>query len=258
MSGGLAGRVAVVLGGTGTIGASITRGLAELQATVVVVARNATRGFAVLEDVARTSANRDLDLRVVDLSRPSEVRVFALELADEYPRVDMVVDAVADDHLDAERAFRGNVLGPYLLQNLLEPSLATTAGRLVVLAAHQAGGLDLEDLPGRGDPRVRFAAYQQARHMLALARARRTRGRVAVHVVHPGVVTGERFVDLDPQQELVAPERAADTPVWLAWSPVVAGVSGAYWYERREIRSRFDDPAEQDALRAACETLVAV
>jgi len=254
----LAGRVAVVLGGTGTIGRAIARSLASLQAKMVVVCRHGSRGMEVVQQVALHSANRDIDLRVVDLARPVEARVFALELLDGYPEIDIVVDAVSDDSLEAGKAFRGNVLGPFLLQNLLVPSLTRRAGRIVVLAAHQAGGLDLEHLHGVGEPRRRMLGYQQARHMLALARARRTRGRVAVHVVHPGTVTAERFSDLDPAQPLVTPERAADTPAWVAWSPVVAGVSGAYWFDRCEVPSRFDDPAAQDALWAACESLVSV
>jgi hypothetical protein len=53
------------------------------------------------------------------------------------------------------------------------------------------------------------------------------------------------------------PEQGADTVVWLASSPDVAGANGRFWIDRRPVACRFHDPAQEERLRALCDEMTA-
>jgi len=95
------------------------------------------------------------------------------------------------------------------------------------------------------------AAYNQsklANVLFTYEVARRLEGSgVTVNRVHPGVVrTNFGLADPGPGMRLLSPlvrpfmrtpEQGADTPVWLATSPEVEGVTGSYFARRRARRS---------------------
>jgi hypothetical protein len=55
----------------------------------------------------------------------------------------------------------------------------------------------------------------------------------------------------------VPASKGADTPLWVATAPELAGVTGKYFEGRQEKAARFRDPGPFAELEAACDKLVA-
>src|SRR5260221_3199105 len=73
----LTGKVAIVTGATGGIGKEIARGLARMGATVIVGARNPTKGEAVVAEVKKDAKNPDaITTMTVDVSSFDSIRKF--------------------------------------------------------------------------------------------------------------------------------------------------------------------------------------
>ena len=90
----LKGRVAIVTGGRGLYGASISRGLAEAGATVVIASRNAEK----CEELA--AELRDSGLSAVgmalDLESDESVKALADSVAERFGRIDILVNNAVD------------------------------------------------------------------------------------------------------------------------------------------------------------------
>ncbi|HEX8360424.1 MAG TPA: SDR family NAD(P)-dependent oxidoreductase, partial [Longimicrobium sp.] len=139
------GKVCVVTGATGGIGAATARGLAELGATVLLVARDATRGGALREEIARTTGNERVHLFRADLSAQAQVRAVAAEIAAAHPRVDVLVNNAGvysfrrQESVDGiELTWAVNHLAPFLLTRLLMEPLRAAGGARVIAVSSQA------------------------------------------------------------------------------------------------------------------------
>ncbi len=252
----MAGATVLVTGGTGGIGRATATALAGMGARVGITGRDRVRAEAAASAISRAPGNAAVDVFVADLSSQAEVRHLAAEVLATYPRLDVLVNNVggfwSHRHVTAdglERTVALNHLAPFLLTNLLLDRLvASVPARVVTVssAAQGMGAIDFDDLMGER----RYSgsrAYDQsklANVMFTYELARRLEGTgVTATTVHPGM-TNTAFSAEDPSRlfaPLVAvmrpfmrsPERGADTVVYLASSPEVAGVSGRYFADRK-------------------------
>ncbi|HEX7241050.1 MAG TPA: SDR family oxidoreductase [Longimicrobiaceae bacterium] len=273
-AGGMDGRVCVVTGATTGIGLATALGLARLGARVGIVGRNRERAEAARAAVAREAGPERVDLFLADLSSQAEVRRLAGELRARYGRLDVLVNnaaaytrrrALTVDGIETQLAV--NHLAPFLLTRLLlDPLRAGAPSRVVTVSseAHRGARLDWGDLQGeRMYNGVRaYARSKLANLLFTRELARRTAGTgVTANAAHPGVVGTELlFGGWAPLRLLKpflrTPEKGADTSVWLAASPEVEGVSGAYFRDRREIRpseAALDDSAAARLWKASEE-----
>ena len=146
-----------------------------------------------------------------------------------------------------EHVFAVNHLAPFLLTNLLLPKLTGSGSARVVTVtsdAHSAASLDLDD-PSleHGWNSWRSYANSKLANILftrELPAARRHRG--DANCAHPGVVRtgfgreGKPLLRLGTtiaRPFFLSPERGADTIVYLASSPDVAGETGGYYVKRQ-------------------------
>jgi retinol dehydrogenase 14 len=148
-----------------------------------------------------------------------------------------------------EHTFALNHLAPFLLTSLLLERLKASApARIVTVAsgAQSMGEIDFDDL--MGDRKYSGqAAYNQsklANVMFTYELARRLEGTgVTATALHPGM-TSTAFSAEDPARAfapLVAvmrpfmrsPQKGAETPIYLASSPEVEGISGRYFADRK-------------------------
>lgn len=259
-------RVAIVTGATSGIGTEIARGLATRGATVVLACRDLEKGKAVQAAISREAGNPRVDVLRLDLASMASVREFAREFVARYPRLDVLVNNAGvftrHRHLTPdglEEQFQVNYLGPFLLTNLLLDVLKASAPSRIVnvgSAAHKGGVIDFDDLQGAA-MYTGFRAYSASKIALLLFTrelARRLDGsRVTVNCAHPGVIRtnlgrGEypRAFELF-RPMLKAPQRGAETPLYLATAPGLDGVTGRYFAKRAEARS---DPASLDTAVA--------
>lgn len=254
------GSTVLVTGGTGGIGLATATGLAGLGARVGIVGRSARRGEAAATAVRRQLPGARVDVFEADLSTQADVRRLADEVRATYPRLDVLVNNVggywAHRHVTAdglERTFALNHLAPFLLtHDLLDRLVASAPARVVTVSsgAQAMGRIDLEDLQGEHAYSGQRAYNQSklANVLFTYELARRLEGTgVTATVLHPGVVrTSFGHEDSGRWMRLLlpvvrpfmkTPEQGAATPIHLASSPAVAGVSGAYFANRRPKRS---------------------
>jgi NAD(P)-dependent dehydrogenase (short-subunit alcohol dehydrogenase family) len=264
-------RRAVVTGATSGIGEAIARRLAAEGMTVVLVGRSDERLSQTRQRILNFLPDADLRFERADLSLLADVRELAERLGnDTVPDVVVsnaaVIAGIGDRTPEGiPRTLAVNHLAPYLLlRSLIEP-IGDAPARFVVVGADPRGlrraPVDLDDLgsqTGRGLGPVAslrpFVAYGRTKNMNAMfvyALAHRLQGtRITVNGAHPGIIkdTGlgkdsargvlrvlKAFTQLNPFTP--GPEAGADTPAWLATSPEVEGISGAFFVKRRQVQT---------------------
>lgn len=272
----MAGKTAIVTGANSGIGKQIAENLAGLGATVVMACRSRDRGEAALDDIAERVDGASLELLLLDQSKQASIRAFADAFLSSHDRLDVLVNnagiypsarEVGEDGI--ELSWATNVMGYFLLTRALHDVLAASApSRLIFIASALAGGLDMDDLQWQ---RRRFGgvkAYKQskqANRMLGWVFAERYEpDGITVNVVHPGGVNtgiGRHqkgmwgwLVRLAFKTQSSVAE-GADTATYLAASPEVAGVTGAFWEDRKQIPCEFRDMDQCRELWQRCEAM---
>ncbi|MFQ6011989.1 MAG: SDR family NAD(P)-dependent oxidoreductase, partial [Nitrososphaerales archaeon] len=115
-------KVCLITGSTSGIGQATALGLAQLGATVVVLARDETRGQKTLEYIREKSSDAHVKLFKGDLSKQDSIRGFAEEFIEQFERLDVLINnaGVATQHgkntVDGiDTLFAVNYLAPFLL-----------------------------------------------------------------------------------------------------------------------------------------------
>lgn len=265
----LQGKVCVITGATSGIGRVAAMEVAKMGARLVLVARDPVRAEAALADLRAAAPAAAHRAHLADLSRITEMKRVAAEIASAEPRIDLLINnagalfgsrRLTEDGL--ERSFAVNHLAYFVLTHALRERLLASAPARVVNTAstmHRSGWLDFDDLQYAHFYNGLFA---YARSKLAnvlftreLARRWADTG-VTVNCFHPGFVR-TRFGNrsglfwapllLVGKAFAIPPAWGARTLVHLASSPEVAGVSGGYF-----VRCRLAQPsrAAQDDIAA--------
>ena len=252
----MAGKSVLVTGGTGGIGKATAIGLAALGARVGITGRDQARAAAAAAGIRAATGNAAVDAFAADMSAQAQVRRLAAQVAGTYPRLDVLVNNVggfwAHRHVTAdglEYTFALNHLASFLLTNLLLDRLTASApARIVTVSsgAQAQGRIDFDDLQGERNYSGQRAYSQSklANVMFTYELARRLEGTgVTATVLHPGVVRtsfgaedqAAHFAVLirmaRPFMKTAA--QGAATPVYLACSPQVEGVTGRYFANRK-------------------------
>jgi NAD(P)-dependent dehydrogenase (short-subunit alcohol dehydrogenase family) len=276
----LSGKTAIVTGASGGIGKEVARGLAQMGARVVLACRDAGRGEAARAEIAATTGNHDLEVRIVDVSLQSSIRTFAAQFLAEHESLHILVNNAGGwsnaRKLTAEgieQTWATNVLGYFLLTQLLLDRLKVSApARIVSVASMLARDLDLSDVGfarRRYSGLTAYAQSKQANRMWTWALARRLRGTgVTANAMHPGgVATGIFGKDGGVMGAMVGaasrvlartPTQGADTVVWLASSPEAEGQSGLFFMDRDVRVCDYRNPEQEEALWRLCEEMTAV
>jgi len=267
----MAGTSVLVTGGTGGIGKATATGLAALGARVGITGRDQARTEAAAAGIRAAAGSPAVDAFAADLSVQAGVRRLAAQVLDTYPRLDVLVNNAggfwAHRHVTAdglEHTFALNHLAPFLLTSLLLDRLTASApARIVTVSsgAHTRARIDFDDLQGEQTYSGQRAYSQSklANVMFTYELARRLDGTgVTATVLHPGVVRTS-FGTEDQAAYLAAmigvarlfmktPAQGASTPVYLASSPQVEGITGRYFVDRKP---RTSSKASYDTAAAA-------
>jgi NAD(P)-dependent dehydrogenase (short-subunit alcohol dehydrogenase family) len=249
------GKVVVITGATSGIGEVAAQRLADMGARIVLVARDKTRGEAALTRLRSADKSLSHSVHYGDLSRISEMKRLAVEIAAAEPCIDVLINnagamfssrRITEDNL--ELTFATNHMAYFVLTlGLRERLLASSPARIVNTAsdAHKGRVLDFDDLQStKGYSAVNVYGRSKLCNILFTRElSRRWRGRgVTVNCLHPGFVAtrfGDRsggFLSLGMRLAktfAISPEEGAQNLVYLASSPDVASVSGEYFYRCR-------------------------
>jgi len=240
----------LVTGSTDGIGNATAIALAAGGAEVIVHGRNEKKGKRVQRELETITGSHP-DIVIADYSRQDQIRLMAVDLIARYTRLDVLINNVGTyqktRHVTpegSEMTFAVNYLGPFLLTHLLLPLLKKSSGARIVTVASSAhedvDQIDWEDLPQgrRYDPWGAYALSKFADITFTYSLARNLEGSGATaNCLHPGVVDTKLLRSAFPGYPAITPEEAAKTPVWLARSPEVAGVSGKYFDSMHPVRS---------------------
>lgn len=259
----------LVTGANAGIGFEIARNLAKAASkpTVILGCRDSARGDTARAKIAAETGNANIEVLVIDLASQKSIR----NAADEFFKIHTTLDALINnagmssptrqESVDGiELTFATNVIGYFLLTNLLLDALKRApAGRLVNVASEMAYGLDLDDVEFKKRTYNELTAYaqsKQADRMLTWAYARRLEGTtVTANSMSPGAVDTPLLHALAPGMKGRTTEKGAETALWLATSPDVAGLSNRLWFDKAERVCKFHNPEQEEKLWQICEEL---
>lgn len=250
------GKIILITGGTAGIGKETARSLQRMGAHVVIVGRNPEKTERVVAELS--GQNHDggkVEGMVADLSSIAEIRRLAEEFKSRFNRLDVLVNNAGtyfNQRLESvdgfEMTFALNHLSYfYLTYLLLDMIKASSPARIVNVSsgAHAMGKINFDNLQSKGFF-LGWTAYGRSKLMNILFTrelCRRLQGtRVTANALHPGFVAtnfghngngiGKWMIALT-QRWALTPEEGAQTSIYLASSPEVAGVSGAYFVEKK-------------------------
>jgi NAD(P)-dependent dehydrogenase (short-subunit alcohol dehydrogenase family) len=259
----LGGRSAIVTGGASGIGLETARVLAAAGADVVLAVRDLNAGNDAANAIAAKTGNADVRAAELELTDRASVARF---VADWYGPLHILVNnagimALPDLHRTREGwelQFATNHLGHFGLAIGLHPALAAAQGaRIVSLSSygHHRSPIVFGDIHFQQRPYDPWLAYGQsktANSLFAVEAAKRwADDGITANAVMPGTI---RTRLLRYQLEAITPEvqavfeatrwksveQGAATPVLLAASPLVSGVSGRYFEDCNEAEPTTD------------------
>jgi NAD(P)-dependent dehydrogenase (short-subunit alcohol dehydrogenase family) len=218
-----------------------------------------------------------------DLSALAQVRALAADVLAQFDRLDILINNAGMMYMDERRSADGlelqfavNHLSHFLLTDLLSDRMQETAQRYgeariinVSSDAHKGAHIDWETFGHSGKG---FGAYSQtklANVYFTYELARRLAGTgVTANALHPGFVATGFGRTENPGYMQVAmailkpfaktPEKGAETTVFLASAPELAGVTGRYFANKKDVPSSkvSYDEGEQRRLWQMSEELV--
>lgn len=150
------GKTVLITGSTDGLGQALARALAANGAHVIVHGRNAERGQALVDEIAR-SGKGSASFHAADFASVEAVRAFADLIVAQYPKIDLLVNNAgiaipaggerresADGH---ELQFAVNYLPGWVLVNRLRASLAAAApSRVINVSSIAANAIDFDDV----------------------------------------------------------------------------------------------------------------
>jgi len=257
---GVAGRRVVITGGTGGIGLAAAEELGRRGAAVTVVGHSEERAAAAAAQIAEAAPEAPpAEYAVADLRLQTEVRRLAADLQERYRVIDVLVNnagamfarrQVTAEGFEATWAL--NHLAPFLLTALLVDRMKQHPPARIVTtasAAHQPARIPFDDLGAERSYRNRgYARYGETKLANILFTAQLAEflegSGVTAYCYHPGLVATGFNMGNGPFMRLTmraikpfsrSPEEGADTLVWLADAPEVAGESGGYFVDRQRV-----------------------
>ncbi len=288
------GRLAIVTGSNTGLGFDTARVLAARGAKVVLAVRDTAKGESAAARISGLVPRADLSVQKLDLGSLASVREAAAEMAEAYPRIDLLINnagvmyppkSTTKDGFELQ--FGTNHLGHFALTGLLLKNLLPVDGSRVVVVASIAHNIrakiDFDDLQWERRSYDRVAAYGQsklANLMFAYDLQRRlaaAKAKTIAVAAHPGVAATELMrhtpganlpgVDWLSSKLLNSPEMGALPTLLAATDPAVKG--GEYYGPDgfRELRGypklvgsskQSQDRAVQERLWTVSEELTGV
>jgi NAD(P)-dependent dehydrogenase (short-subunit alcohol dehydrogenase family) len=253
----LAGRRAIVTGGSSGIGVETARALASAGAEVTLAVRDVDAGRGTAAGITAATSNDRVLVARLDLADVGSVRQFASGWT---KPLDILVNNAGVMATPERRTSQGwelqfatNHLGHFALTTGLHDALAAAGdARVVVVSSvgHINGGVLFDDPNFERHPYDPWAAYSQSKTanvLFAVEAAKRwAADHIVVNALNPGRISDTGLgrhmtaapVAFDPKGStgvsVKGTAEGAATSVLLAASPLVAGVTGRYFEDCNE------------------------
>ena len=251
-------KIFVVTGATSGIGKALIEDLAKTGNTIVMVARDAGRGSAVLNEITLATQNPNLDLQLCDLSVLSSVRNLAQILNSKYQKINVLINNASVYKRKRvttvegfEEMFATNHLGPFLLTNLLLELLQAGvqengSAHVLNITAPSTVQLDFNDLQSekKFNSLTAFGATKMANLLFTFALARRLENTgITVNAIHPGLARSSLMKESFPLLRLFTwlisspPQKVTENIVQPATASAYEQMSGKFLHRGKELEA---------------------
>ena len=260
----IAEKTVLVTGATDGVGKLVAHELARAGARVLLHGRSQDKGDAVLAEIRAATGNERLAFVRADLAALAEVRDLAAQVLRETDRLDIMINNAGvgsksrgvtgretsrDGH---ELRFAVNYLAPFLLTQLLLPTLRRSApARIVNVASAGQQAIDFDDvmLTRSYDGTHAYCQSKLAQILFTVELAERLAGTgVTVTALHPATYMNTTMVLTAGHSPISKVEDGADAVLNLAIAPALEGQTGLYF--NRKQAARADPQAYDTAARA--------
>jgi NAD(P)-dependent dehydrogenase (short-subunit alcohol dehydrogenase family) len=257
-------KTVIVTGSNSGIGKYSAIELCKMGAHVVMACRETAYGneksvFDVMEEIKALIPNAQLSFIPLDLACFKSIRNFVNQFNQKHRRLDVLLNNAGVVCLDKRKSVDGfeltmgvNHLGPFLLTNLLLEALTNTPGARVVNVsskAHTKGNIKFSgNTIKERRPYLGLTTYADSKlaniYFTQELAERLSDHKVTVNALHPGGVASNIWPDSKGIigmirrriiKNLKKPEQGASTSIYLCTSPEVEGVSGKYFYKKKQI-----------------------
>lgn len=247
-------KTAIVTGAYGAIGREIIDAMLSHNLRVILPGRDIRKLEELKHTMEKKTYSGRIDYFEVDLAEKEGIYELAQQIKEP---VDIIVNNVAaaprkreTNRVGVEMQWATNVLSYYWMIRAFESQLfQADSPRIVNVASYWAGGLDLNDPEFERRAYNNDTAYRQSKQadrMMTYGFAEEYSGKISVNTCHPGDANSKLSNNLGFGGSESAAQ-AAKTPVYLALSPEVSGISGAYFVNRKISSCQFQSKKHEIA-----------
>ncbi len=253
-------KLCVITGANSGIGFETAKELSRQGAYVVMVCRNEEKAEAAKYAIQKEVSGAGIDIVLCDFSIQADIRKAAEHINQNYEKIDVLVNNhgfIAKKYTETidglEATFGVNHIGYFLFTTLLlHKIIATGRARIVNVAsnAHRGGNFDPENLQLKSgfSPMKAYSNSKLFNILFTIELAERLKEtEVTVNALHPGVVrsnfgnNGSLLLGLFWKVGapfMISNKQGAQTSIYLATSPHVEGVNGAYFANSKAVTPR--------------------
>jgi NAD(P)-dependent dehydrogenase (short-subunit alcohol dehydrogenase family) len=269
-------KVVIITGANKGIGKEAAKQIGKLGAKVYMACRSLDSANEAREEIVNETGSQNVFVRHLDLASVDSIHKFVESFKQEENKLDVLINnaglwtktkKLTDRNV--EQTFAVNVLGHQLLTELLLDELKKAApSRIINVASHFAGGLDIDDInfdKRNYNETLAYKQTKQANRMLTREWARRLeKDNISVYSMTPGfipdtelfreqTVAGKFLLKVFALIEGRTIEEGADTIVWLASAEKIDGSNGGFYNQRKEEKCKFNNSADEKKLWDRCE-----
>jgi retinol dehydrogenase 12 len=272
-------KIVIITGSNKGIGKEATKEIARLGAKVYMACRSLDSAEQVRNEIVNETGNTNVFVKHLELASVESIQKFAESFKQNESKLDVLINNAGLwtktkklTDINVEQTFAVNVLGHQLLtQVLLDELKNAEQSRVINVASHFAGGLDIDDINFNKRIYNETLAYKQtkqANRMLTREWARRLdKDNILVYSMTPGFIpdtelfreqnlAGKFLLKMFALIEGRTIQEGADTIVWLTSSDKITGSNGGFFNQRKEEKCKFNNPAEEKKLWDKCEELL--